>query len=179
MNLRHRSSSTSSLFSIAASQKLGIEKGNFLTSHYDSPAVDIETAMARSFGTRASTISIRPRFKTFANTYKMAPDKTVNISRVKAIVKRNLQVLENEEYDAKKSRDLSKSLSNAILQEVKMLGILRYRFVCTVTIGELRGQAIRMASRCVWDIETDTFISETIHNQSLFAVGTVYGVYFE
>lgn len=179
MSLRQRTSSNSSLFSIAASQKLGIEKGNFLTSHYDSPSVDIETAMARSFGTRASTVSIRPRFKTYANTYKMSPDRAVNLSRVKAIIKRNLQALESEKYDARKSRDLSKSISNGILQEIKMLGIARYRFVCTVTIGELKGQSIRMASRCVWDRETDTFVSETIHNQSLFAVGTVYGIYFE
>lgn len=179
MSLRQRSSSNSSLFSVAASLKHGGERGNFLTSHYDSPAVDIETAMARSFGTRASTISIRPRFKTYANTYKMSPDKTVNLSRVKEIVRRNLHVLENEKYDVKKSRDLSKSVSNGILQEIKMLGIQRYRFVCTVTIGELKGQSLRMASRCVWDSETDTFVSESFKNKSLFAVGTVYGVYFE
>ncbi|XP_020903061.1 tctex1 domain-containing protein 1 [Exaiptasia diaphana] len=180
MSLRKRSSSSSSLFSIPTLHKLTGEKGNFRTSHYDSPFVDLETAMARSFGVRASTTSIRQKVKLYANTYKMSPDVTLNIAKIQEIVKRNLQVsLEFEKYDCKRSRDISKVLSNGILQEVKMLGMARYRFVCTVTIGELKGQTVRIASRCVWDIENDNFVTESFYNNSLFAVGTVFGIYYE
>lgn len=176
MSLRKRSSSSSSLFSIPTSHKTTLgEKGNFRTSHYDSPFVDLETAMARSFGIRASTMSsVKQKVKLYSNTYEMSPDIRLNISKIQEIVKRNLHV--SLEFE---SRDLSKVLSNRILQEIKMLGMVRYRFVCTVTIGELKGQTVRIASRCVWDNENDNFVTESFYNNSLFAVGTVFGIYYE
>jgi hypothetical protein len=154
------------------------QKGNFLTSHYDSPASDLEnSSMTRS--SRATRALTNRRLKVFQNTYKMYPDRTMNVETVRQIIKRNLQILETEVYDPKYSRDLSKSLSNGILQELKMLGIARYKFVCTVTIGQIGGQTIRVASRCVWDQETDSFVCESFKNKTLFAVATIYGVYHE
>lgn len=179
MALQKRSSSSSSLFSLPTSQKTSVQKGNFMTSHYDSPAANDLESSSTTRSSRITRALINRRFNVFQNTYKMSPDKTMNESKLRQIIKRNLQVLENEAYDPKCCRDLSKSVSNGILQELKMLGIARYKFVCTVTIGQLRGQTLRVASRCIWDQEFDSFVSESFKNKTLFAVATVYGVYHE
>lgn len=150
-----------------------------MTSHYDSPAANDLESSSTTRSSRITRALINRRFNVFQNTYKMSPDKTMNESKLRQIIKRNLQVLENEVYDPKCCRDLSKSVSNGILQELKMLGIARYKFVCTVTIGQLRGQTLRVASRCIWDQEFDSFVSESFKNKTLFAVATVYGVYHE
>ncbi|XP_031558813.1 tctex1 domain-containing protein 1-B-like [Actinia tenebrosa] len=181
MALQKRSSSSSSLFSLptSTSYKTGVQKGNFMTSHYDSPAANDLESSSTTRSSRITKTVMNRRFNVFQNTYKMYPDKTVNETKVRQIIKRNLQVLENETYDPKCCRDLSKSLSNGILRELKMLGIARYKFVCTVTIGQLRGQTLRVASRCIWDHELDSFVSESLKNKTLFAVATVYGIYQE
>ena len=109
----------------------------------------------------------------------MAPDKRIQAEVVREIIQSQLSRTERLEYDAKRSREQSKALADGIMRELKALGLPRFRFVCTVTIGQVKGQSVRMASRCVWDTERDNFVSESFRNESIFAVGTVYGVYKE
>ena len=45
-------------------------------------------------------------------------------------------------------------------------------------IGEQKGEAIKVACKCFWDSKTDAFAKETFENKSIFAVATVYGVYY-
>lgn len=73
----------------------------------------------------------------------------------------------------------AKLLTTRILESVKQLNIERYKFVCLVTIGTKGSQDLRIASRCLWDDQFDTFVSVCFERQGFFAVGTVYGVYFE
>ena len=51
--------------------------------------------------------------------------------------------------------------------------------MCLVTIGSVEGQGIRVASRCLWDHETDSYASATFKNATLFAIATVFGIYYE
>ena len=44
------------------------------------------------------------------------------------------------------------------------MGFPRYKFVCTVTIGEHKSQGIKVTSRCLWDMKTDNFASATFKN---------------
>ncbi|KAI9190756.1 Tctex-1 family-domain-containing protein [Polychytrium aggregatum] len=55
----------------------------------------------------------------------------------------------------------------------------RYKFVVDVTIGEFKGQGIRVASRAVWDATTDSYASASFRNATLFAVAMVFGCYYE
>ena len=55
----------------------------------------------------------------------------------------------------------------------------RYKIIAIVHIGQLNDQGLRLGSRCLWDQGQDTFASYEFRNNSLFAVGTVYGVYAE
>jgi hypothetical protein len=38
---------------------------------------------------------------------------------------------------------------------VKATGLSRYKVFCHVTLGQRGGQAMRVASRCLWDTTTD------------------------
>ena len=40
----------------------------------------------------------------------------------------------------------------------------RYKIVVDVTIGEVKGQGVRCASRCLWDTETDSYATGTFKN---------------
>lgn len=176
---RTRSSSASSLFSLPSIPRIYAEKGNFHMTHYDCPVdSQIEHASVASVSTRLSTVK-PPRLTVMANTYRMEPEKKFKVAEIRNIIKKNLELIKNETYEAKRSRDISKMLSNSIMKEVKQLGLSRFKFVCTVSIGQLAGQTLRIASRCIWDTEFDSFVTESIKNDSWFAVGTVYGVYKE
>lgn len=60
-----------------------------------------------------------------------------------------------------------------------MGGAARHKIVVQVTIGEVHGQGVRIASRCLWDTETDNHASSTFQNPYLYCVAMVFAVYFE
>ena len=57
--------------------------------------------------------------------------------------------------------------------------IPRFKIVCMIHIGQLKEQSMRIGSRCLWDPTNDSFASFEFRNNSLFAIGTVYGIYAE
>ena len=44
------------------------------------------------------------------------------------------------------------------------MNIPRYKIIVQVTIGELKDQGIRVASRCLWDVATDNYTSVSYTN---------------
>lgn len=55
----------------------------------------------------------------------------------------------------------------------------RYKIVVQVTIGQMKDQGVRVASRCLWDTATDNYASVQFKNQSLWCSTMVFGVYTE
>lgn len=55
----------------------------------------------------------------------------------------------------------------------------RYKIVVQVTIGQMKDQGVRVASRCLWDTATDNYTSVQFKNQSLWCSAMVFGVYTE
>lgn len=142
-------------------------------TYFSCPISNLEQASS-------STHSARPRTTTIIeNTYKLVPDKRFSVAEVRRIIHQHLQSLESQKYDAKLCRELAKGMSNSIMSDLKMLGYTRFKFVCSVTIGQIKGQGVQIASRSIWDNERDTFVSESFKNETLFAVGVVFGVYQE
>lgn len=70
-------------------------------------------------------------------------------------------------------------ISWVIKTQVKDLMIPRYKLIVIVHIGQLKSQSILIGSRCLWDPKSDTFSSYVFRNSSLFALASVYAVYFE
>lgn len=116
----------------------------------------------------------------YENTYKMEPDKRFHIAEVKEIMEETLSTsLKDVKYDAVKCRALSKSLSHTICERVKLLGFSRFKIISSVTIGQMKGQDVRVASRFLWDEKHDTWVDAVFKSSELFAVAVVYGIYQE
>lgn len=116
----------------------------------------------------------------YENTYKMAPNTAFPTNKIKEVVERILsRELKDIPYEAENCRLLTSRISDIIKREVKDLDLDRYKLVCIVHIGQRGNQEIKVGSRCLWDVRLDTFISAEYKNTSLFAIATVFGIYFE
>ncbi|KAK3733944.1 hypothetical protein QZH41_001727 [Actinostola sp. cb2023] len=116
----------------------------------------------------------------YENTYKMEPDKRFNVHEVKEILEETLEEsLEDVKYDAVRCKALSKSLSHTICERVKLLGFQRFKYVAKVTIGEIKGQGVRVASRFLWNEKHDNWVDTVFTNTEIFAVAVLYAVYQE
>lgn len=81
-------------------------------------------------------------------------------------------------YEPDEVPELCRSLADTVKEKVKTLGYDRYKLVVQVVIGELRGQGVKMTSKCFWDADTDSYAEEVFINDSLFCVVTVFGGYY-
>jgi len=87
--------------------------------------------------------------------------------------------LDGESYEACKCSQLALQLSDVIKDRTKELSLPRYKVVVNVVIGQNAGQSVSCVSRSLWNANTDDFASASYRNASLFAVATVFAVYFE
>jgi len=117
------------------------------------------------------------------NTYIMEPqhDEKFMPSQVTAIIQRilenRLKDMEYSEADAKVlTIELATDIKQAVREECNMP---RYKIMSQVTVGKNDGQGIRVASKCLWDKNNDNWASASYKNQFIFAVGMVFGVYYE
>lgn len=69
--------------------------------------------------------------------------------------------------------------SDDIRERVKALGLDRHKLLVQVTCGENKGQALNVASRCLWDTTTDGYASEAYQGESVFCSASVFALYFE
>jgi len=87
--------------------------------------------------------------------------------------------LDGELYEARKCSQIAQNLTDLIKARVKELSLPRYKLLVNVMIGQNAGQSLSFASRSVWNAMTDNFASASYHNETLFAVATVFAVYRE
>ncbi|XP_002731775.1 dynein light chain Tctex-type 5-B-like, partial [Saccoglossus kowalevskii] len=113
-------------------------------------------------------------------TYQLAPPKKFPVGQVKNILKDVLEsYLAEERYEPELCRQMTKTISEVVKARVKDLQVKRYKVIVLIHIGQIKDQGLKMGSRCLWDPNNDTFSSYEYANNSLFAVGIVYGVYYE
>ncbi|XP_064484933.1 dynein light chain Tctex-type protein 2B-like isoform X2 [Ornithodoros turicata] len=86
--------------------------------------------------------------------------------------------LENRVYNCEAIPDWTKALSTKVCQRLQDLGFERYKYVVQVVIGEHRGEGFRMSCRCLWDSDTDGYVSEFFSNDTLFCVCLVLAAYY-
>jgi len=55
----------------------------------------------------------------------------------------------------------------------------RYKFVVNVHLGDCSGQQLVIASRSLWNEETDGYVTATRKTARFFVVAIVHAVYFE
>jgi hypothetical protein len=82
-------------------------------------------------------------------------------------------------YDPVKAAQIAKHVTEDLRERVKALGLERHKLVVQVTLGQKAGQAMRMVSRCLWDVGADGYASETYENETLYCVAQVFALYYE
>jgi hypothetical protein len=116
----------------------------------------------------------------FENTYKMEPDIRFPVVECQQIISQVLSDhLTDVNYDRKECGKLAQILSQTIMVRMKEMTSVRHKYVCHVIVGEKHDQSIQMSSRCAWNPDADNYASANFLNSSLFAVGSVYGIYVE
>lgn len=137
-------------------------------------------AMAQGPGISENPSKMKRPKLVYDNSYRLEPHMKFESDKVRDIIESVLESqLKDETYDHKSCKQLVLTLSEIIKSRVKEINYPSYKLVCVVTIGELKDQGFRLGSRCCWDPKWDNFATASFKNKSLFAVGTVWGVYFE
>lgn len=138
-----------------------------------------------SHSSRKSSHDIFPAKVKLQNTYRTEPNEDERFQAYKIEPKLYdllKDALKGKKYSSVQSGTYSKELSQDIMRETRLLmnnASPRYKLVAHVVIGEPTGQDIRVGSRCVWDSAFDNCASVVYKNDSLFAVATVFAIYFE
>jgi hypothetical protein len=115
-------------------------------------------------------------------TYKTQPDETKKFcsERGERILKEILEShLGRSKYSAEHCSRLTHNLCSVIKTRMKAEGYERYRLVAQVLIGQDTEQGLQLASRCLWNPQTDNFAAATYRNSSIYAIALVYGLYLD
>eukprot|EP01017_Pseudomicrothorax_dubius_P002932 TRINITY_DN10280_c0_g1_i1.p1 TRINITY_DN10280_c0_g1~~TRINITY_DN10280_c0_g1_i1.p1 ORF type:complete len:128 (+),score=21.61 TRINITY_DN10280_c0_g1_i1:35-418(+) len=117
-------------------------------------------------------------------TFQTEPreDERFYPSQVRAVIESvlNDNLNAKTDYDPVQSGKLCNDLSTRVREAVKSrLNIPRHKLSVQVVLGELRGQSLRISSKCLWDDKNDNFASYTFTNERIFCTALVFGCYFE
>ncbi|NWQ74322.1 TC1D3 protein, partial [Columbina picui] len=116
----------------------------------------------------------------YANTYQLEPHNKFRDCLVRGKTQAILtNKLEEAKYDGASSPSLCASISEEILRAVKELDFDRYKYVVSVLIVEKAGQAMKVASRCVWDAQRDNWVSAKCETETFIALALVMACYYE
>ncbi|XP_033108988.1 tctex1 domain-containing protein 1-B-like [Anneissia japonica] len=148
---------------------------------------------------RQMSISLNPRFSNpqlssaaesrrtksvikLENTFKMEPDEGTKFrpESTEKIIKQTLeQHLAGMRYEPKTCSIFAQRIAEEIKCKVKDLHFPRYKLVAQVLVNSKNQQSCQVASRAVWNTETDNFAACTYQNDSLIALGMVHASYYE
>lgn len=105
-------------------------------------------------------------------------DKSFRPGKVKEIMTEVLKSrLDNLTYDPDNCSTWCRDIADEVKQQLKTLGMDRFKWVVQVVIGEQKGAGVQIGARAFWDNKTDQIAEEKFVNESIFAVCVVAGVY--
>ena len=140
-------------------------------------------SLSHSSRKSSQDLQAAPRIR-YQNTYKLTPDESAKFQPYKVEPKLYAYLehaLKDKKYEASRAPILSKELSQNIMLETRniMSSNSRYKLISHVVIGEMKGQDIRFGSRCLWDTGNDKLVSVVYKNGSLYAVATIFAIYYD
>ena len=101
-------------------------------------------------------------------------------SKVKKIIEQVVtKTLEDQEYDHQHAKIWAETIVQNVRDQTKQLNIPSYKIVVQCVIGQVGGQGVRIASKCLWDEHNDNYSTYSYSNHSLFCTGIVFGIYYE
>lgn len=129
----------------------------------------------------AAAAAARPKVR-LENTYRMSPSEKQHFSSCKAetLIHEVLESqLSGQTYSASKAPALVAGLSERVKAAVKGLHCERHKLIANVVVGPVKEQGMVVASRCLWDSSTDISSTASYNNGKIFAIATVFAVYYE
>jgi hypothetical protein len=120
--------------------------------------------------------------KTYEPTYRVKPydEKKFSPSLVaKACEEVVCAALAGKAWNGEEEAVWAVDITDQIKDRVRAMGFDRYKIVCQVVLGQNKQQGVRVASRCLWDTETDNFASYTFDSDAMFCTAMVFGCYTE
>merc|ERR1711977_804176 len=119
----------------------------------------------------------------FEHTYQLAPhaDEKFDPVQVKEVISEvfNKKFGDGFEYNADDAADMGTDICTEIQDRCKELNYKRYKLITQVHVGEIKGQTMRIGTRCLWDLKTDNCASEVLQNNKYFCCAMVFGLYYE
>ena len=116
------------------------------------------------------------------NTFRLTPSDSqkFNATRVQRLVNDILENhLENVKYEPSRCKELVQVLSDEIKTRIKSIIYKRYKLIVNLTIGQNIGNSIIIASRSLWNCDTDNCCTAQFKNGSLYAIATIYAAYYD
>jgi len=114
-------------------------------------------------------------------TFRMEPEEEEKFypSKAKIIADKVMEEeLNGAVYDEEEAKNWSMNISDKVRELVnETLGKSRYKVVVQTVVGQKVDQGIRVASRCLWDPNTDNYASCSYSNASLFCTVLVFALY--
>ena len=133
-----------------------------------------------STATQSSGQERIPQQGTLQNSFRMEPKRMFEHWKVTEIIKKTFEeTLPQEPDDRRNYHQMCIILADLIKEQVKCLDFCRYKIICIVSVGQKKGESVRMVSRCVWDPRHDSYAQYYFEKGDFFAIGVVYGVYYE
>ncbi len=75
------------------------------------------------------------------------------------------EVLDGKSWSGEEETVWTVQIADQVKARVKQeMAIPRYKIVVQVTLGEMRNQGIRVASKCLWDADSDNYASYSFQN---------------
>ncbi|CAD5123476.1 DgyrCDS11822 [Dimorphilus gyrociliatus] len=132
-----------------------------------------------SRGMSLHRVSEKPLIK-LENTYKTEPDQRFPVTRAREAIYTLFEpILCGKRYDPSEAPRLICSLTNMTKNRMKDLGYDRYKYVVQIAYGQVNDQGFRMASRALWNSQSDNYLTVEYKNDSIFLVCIVHAVYLD
>lgn len=133
-------------------------------------------------GSSQSASTSSPVIEYWEPSYRTRPVESEKFvpRAVEAIIRDVMErSLKTAAFDETECKSMALELCAEIKERVKQLNIPRYKVVLQSVLGEVKGQGAYIASRCLWDTDTDNYAAFSMKNASLFCVIMVFGLYLE
>lgn len=135
-------------------------------------------------GTEEESLSCLPKFPPGDSSHDTADledfkDELETQEIIRRVIVEELDRLLSEvDYQGERCVAQCTEISQAVESRVKSITPEQTKVLSVVYIGEIRDQGIEITSQCLWDPDTDNFVSASFRSDTLFAVCTVFTVHF-
>ncbi|XP_026858822.2 tctex1 domain-containing protein 3 [Electrophorus electricus] len=139
----------------------------------------VDGAVAKNPFKQRSRVRTTGHQAKLANTYRLRPVRRFVPHLIHKKGEELMGSFGDMTYKPEACGEVAIEIADRMVAFIKAQAFDRYRCVVEVTVMEKQGQAVKMASRALWDSEKDTSLTLKYENKHLLAVGVVFALYLD